>query len=89
KGTASYYTNAAAMGNNNGVGKIAQTDSRIQIGFMGLNAFVGVMDDLRVYDRGFDAKEVRELFEFEPDKPQSVSFLNSLATSWGAIKRLR
>ena len=89
KGTASYYTNAAAMGNNNGVGKIAQTDSRIQIGFMGLNAFVGVMDDLRIYDRGFDAKEVQELFEFEPDKPKSVSFLNSLATSWGAIKRLR
>ncbi len=89
KGTASYYTNAAAMGNNNGVGKIAKTDSRIQLGFMGLNAFVGVMDDLRIYDRGFDAKEVQELFEFEPDKPQSVSSLNSVATTWGAIKRLR
>ena len=89
KGTASYYTNAAAMGNNNGVGKIKETDSRIQLGFMGLNAFVGVMDDLRIYDRGFDAKEVQELFEYEPDKPQSVSPLNSLATTWGVIKRLR
>lgn len=89
KGTASYYTNAAAMGNNGGIGNIAKTDSRIQLGFMGLNAFVGVMDDLRIYDRGFDAKEVQELFEFEPDRPQSVSSFNSLTTSWGAIKRLR
>ena len=87
KGTASYYTNAEAMGNNGGVGNIKKTDSRIQIGFMGLNAFVGVMDDLRIYDRGLDAKEVQELFEFEPDTPQSVSSLNSLATTWGAIKR--
>ena len=87
KGTASYYTNADAMGNAGGLGKIQQTDSRIQLGFMGLNAFVGVMDDLRIYDRGMDAKEVQELFEFEPGRPQSVSSLNSLATTWGAIKR--
>ena len=87
KGTATYYTNADAMGVAAGLGKIAQTESRIQLGFMGLNAFVGVMDDLRIYDRGLEAKEVQELFEFEPGKPQSVSSLNSLATTWGAIKR--
>ena len=87
KGTATYYTNAEAMGVAAGLGKIAQTESRIQLGFMGLNAFVGVMDDLRIYDRGLEAKEVQELFEFEPGKPQSVSHTNSLATTWGAIKR--
>ena len=87
KGTATYYTNAEAMGVAAGLGKIAQTESRIQLGFMGLNAFVGVMDDLRIYDRGLEAKEVQELFEFEPGKPQSVSHINSLATTWGAIKR--
>ena len=85
RGTITYYTNAVAMGNARGIGNIILTNSRIQLGFMGQNAFVGVMDDLRIYERGLDAKKVQELFEYEP--PHSVPSPNSLATTWGAMKR--
>ena len=77
------------MGNAGGLGKIQPTNSRIQIGFMGLKGFVGVMDELRIYSRGFKPKEIEELFELEPGKPQSVSPIDSLATTLGAIRQSR
>lgn len=89
KGTATYYKNSFQMGNVGGLGKIQQTNSRIQIGDMGLKPFVGVMDELRIYNRGFKPKEVRELFELEPRRPQSISPLYSLTTQWARIKRYR
>ena len=56
---------------------------------MGLKGFVGVMDELRIYSRGFKPKEIEELFELEPGKPQSVSPIDSLATTLGAIRQSR
>ena len=52
---------------------------------MSLNAYVGVMDELRIYNRGFDEGEVLELFEFEPGE-QAVKPRHSMTTTWAAIK---
>ncbi len=86
KGTATYYKDGSQMGNAVGLGKIQATNSRIQIGHMGLKSFEGVMDELRIYNRGFKAKEVKQLFELEPDRSQSVLLLHSLATQWAGMK---
>ena len=83
--TGTYYTDGVRQGQVQGIFKIDVNQSDIQIGFMSLNAYVGVMDELRIYNRGFDEGEVLELFEFEPGE-QAVKPRHSMTTTWAAIK---
>lgn len=85
--TGTYYTDGVRQGQVQGIFKIDPFESDIQIGFMSLNSYVGAMDELRIYNRGFDENEVLELFELEPGE-QSVKPRNSITTTWGAIKHV-
>jgi hypothetical protein len=87
--TGTYYTDGVRQGQVQGIFKIDVNVSDIQIGFMSLNSYVGVMDELRIYNRGFDEDEVLELFELEPGEQSVKPRHSSMTTAWGAIKYLR
>ncbi|MDE0301415.1 MAG: hypothetical protein OXN17_22545 [Candidatus Poribacteria bacterium] len=51
----------------------------------GLTGFVGVFDELRIYDRTLDDQEIEQLFGHNPGA-FSVSPVDSLSTIWGDLK---
>ena len=66
-------------------GEIDENRQWTALGFFSPHeAYVGRMDDLRIYNRLLDEDEVEELFEIEP--LQNVSPEGSLATMWGVVK---
>ena len=87
--TGTYYTDGVRQGQVPGIFKIDENPSKIQIGNMSLNSYVGVMDELRIYNRGFDEDEVLELFELEPEEQSVKPRHSSMTTAWGAIKSVR
>ena len=87
--TGTYYTDGVRQGQVQGIFKIDPFESDIQIGFMSLNSYVGVMDELRIYNRGFDEDEVLELFELEPGEQSVKPSHATMTTAWGAIKYAR
>ena len=87
--TGTYYTDGVRQGQVQGIFKIDPFESDIQIGFMSLNSYVGVMDELRIYNRGFDEDEVLELFELEPGEQSVKPSHATMTTAWGAIKYTR
>lgn len=67
-------------------GEIDENRQWTALGFFSPHeAYVGRMDDLRIYNRLLDEDEVEELFEFEP--LQAVSPEGSLAAMWGTVKK--
>ena len=60
--------------------------SPLRLGFCcGLAGFVGILDEVRFYDRSLDDKEIAALFEFDPGAFY-VSHGDSLATAWAKVK---
>ena len=55
------------------------------------NAFLGVIDEVMIWNRALSAEEVAQLFEGRPTPPAepSVSSSGKLATAWGRVKRGR
>ena len=51
----------------------------------GLAGFVGILDELRIYDRTLDDQEIEQLFGHNPGA-FSVSPVSSLSTTWGDLK---
>lgn len=91
--TAVYYVDGNQVAANAGVpDKIDQVAEKIAIGgphWFGLAGVVGILDELRFYNRALDSEKVEELFQLEPTKQSSISPASSLATMWGILKRSR
>ncbi len=69
--------------------RLAQIQSPLRLGSCcGLAGFAGILDELRIYDRALDDKEIERLFGYNPGA-FSVSPDNSLSTTWGHLKGAR
>lgn len=90
KQSGAYYVNGKLIGRvatNNAT--LDPKVSPLRLGFCcGLAGFVGVLDEVRIYDRSLDEKQIDALFEFDPGA-FSVSPGNSLATTWANVKTSR
>jgi len=85
-----YYANGELIGRvptNNAT--LDPSVSPLRFGFCcGLAGFVGILDEVRIYSRSLDEKEIAGLFEFNPGA-FSVSLRDSLATTWAKTKTNR
>ena len=80
-----HYIDGEVVGGNDGIpGPIEQNESDLWLGNIGLNSFVGCMDNLRVYNRALSADEVSSLFLGSDG--EAVSPEGSLVTTWATIK---
>ena len=87
KQTGAYYVNGKLIGQvATDKETLDPSVSPLRLGFCcGLAGFVGILDEVRIYDRSLDDKEIAALFEFDPGA-FSVSPGDSLATVWGTVK---
>ena len=85
-----YYANGKLIGRvatNNAT--LDPSVSPLRLGFCcGLAGFVGILDEVRIYSRPLDEKEIAGLFEFNPGV-FSVLLRDSLATTWANVKTNR
>ena len=66
--------------------QLTQIQSPLRLGSCcGLAGFVGILDELRIYDRTLDDQEIEQLFGHNPGA-FSVSPIGSLSTTWGDLK---
>ena len=66
--------------------QLTQIQSPLRLGSCcGLAGFVGILDELRIYDRTLDNQEIEQLFRHNPGT-FSVSPVGSLSTTWGGLK---
>jgi hypothetical protein len=80
-----HYIDGEVVGGNDGIpGPIEQNESDLWLGNIGINSFVGCMDNLRVYNRALSADEVSSLFLGSDG--EAVSPEGSLVTTWATIK---
>ncbi len=73
---------------NNPVAPAAAT-SRIQIGTWSGEAWPGMVDEVRLWNRALSADEVKASMDMGADEFLAIDPKDKLATSWGQIKRLR
>lgn len=67
----------------------AGVTSRIQIGTWAGEAWPGVVDEVRLWDRVLSDAEMEESMNLGSDELLDVNPKDKLATSWGSIKRVR
>ena len=87
KKTGAFYVNGKLVSNGKTASdQLAQIQSPLRLGSCcGLAGFVGILDELRIYDRVLDDKEIEQLFGHNPGA-FSVSPVGSLSTTWGDLK---
>lgn len=66
----------------------AATKSRIQIGTWAAEAWTGMVDEVRLWNRALSDDEMEQSMEMGSNEFLAVNPKNKLATSWGLIKRL-
>ena len=88
--TGAFYVNGKLVSNGKtAADQLAQIQSPLRLGSCcGLAGFVGILDELRIYDRALDDKEIERLFGHNPGA-FSVSPVGSVSTTWGHLKRAR
>ena len=67
-------------------GPIASDSSETEIGHAGDGGFIGLIDEVVIYDRALSAKEIKQNFEA---KGLAVNPAGKLATRWAKIKGSR
>ena len=82
KKTSAFYVNGKLVSNGKTASdQLAQIQSPLRLGSCcGLAGFVGILDELRIYDRVLDDKEIEQLFGHNPGA-FSVSPVGSLSTT--------
>ena len=82
-----FYVNGKLVSNGKtAADQLTQIQSSLRLGSCcGLAGFVGVLDELRLYDRALDDNEIEQLFGHNPGA-FSVSPAGSLPTTWGDMK---
>lgn len=87
KKTGAFYVNGKLVSNGKtAADQLTQIQSPLRLGSCcGLAGFVGILDELRIYDRALDDKEIEQLFGYNP-RAFSVSPVGSLPTTWGDLK---
>ncbi len=87
--TGAFYVNGKLVSNGKTASdQLTQIQSPLRLGSCcGLAGFVGILDELRIYDRALDDKEIEQLFGYNPGV-LSVSPVGSLSTTWGDLKVL-
>ena len=82
KKTGAFYVNGKLVSNGKTASdQLAQIQSPLRLGSCcGLAGFVGILDELRIYDRVLDDKEIEQLFGHNPGA-FSVSPVGSLSTT--------
>lgn len=91
KGKVKIYVNGEVtheQDSNNPVAPAAAT-SRIQIGTWGGEAWPGIVDEVRLWNRALSDDEMKESMDMGADEFLAVNPQDKLATLWGTIKRLR
>ena len=85
--TGAFYVNGKLVSNGKTASdQLTQIQSPLRLGSCcGLAGFVGVLDELRIYDRALDDKEIEQLFGHNPGA-FSVAPVGSLSTTWGNLK---
>ena len=73
---------------NNPVAPAGAT-SQVQIGTWAGEAWPGIVDEVRLWNRALSDDEIVESMEMGADEFLAVNPKDKLATSWGQIKRLR
>jgi hypothetical protein len=66
-------------------GPITSTSSETDIGMASDGTFIGIIDEVAIYNRALTDEEVRQ--NYESDVFFSVDYRGSLATCWGDVKR--
>jgi len=84
------YRDGSVVKHVKGIKTIDHNVGPSYLGFMkpldlGLEGYVGRMDEVRVYNRELSEEEVDELFRFEP-QAKAVAPKDKLAIMWGTIK---
>lgn len=67
----------------------AGVTSRIQIGTWGGEAWPGVVDEVRLWNRVLSDAEMEESMNLGSDELLDVNPKDKLATAWGSIKSIR
>ena len=88
--TGAFYVNGKLVSNGKtAADQLTQIQSPLRLGSCcGLAGFVGVLDELRIYDRALDDKEIEQLFGYNPGV-FSVSPVGALSVIWGNLKVLQ
>ena len=79
-------TSGTKMSSNPGGGS-----SKISIGairYAGVNNWLGIIDELRIWSRVFDADEIKKNMEMEGKQLLAKERKGKLTTTWGGIKNL-
>lgn len=88
--TGAFYVNGKLVSNGKTASdQLTQIQSPLRLGSCcGLAGFVGILDELRIYDRALDDKEIEQLFGYNPGV-FSVSPVGALSVTWGNLKVLQ
>ena len=88
--TGAFYVNGKLVSNGKtAADQLTQIQSPLRLGSCcGLAGFVGILDELRIYDRALDDKEIEQLFGDNPGA-FSVSYVGTLSVTWGNLKVLQ
>ena len=88
--TGAFYVNGKLVSNGKTASdQLTQIQSPLRLGSCcGLAGFVGILDELRIYDRALDDKEIEQLFGYNPGV-FSVSPVGALSVTWGNLKVAR
>jgi len=80
------YVDGEFLKDMNFAGPMATGGTETEIGHAGDGGFVGLIDEVIIYNRALSAKEVKQNFQA---KGLSVAPAGKLATRWGEIKAFR